>query len=173
MKKLVMALVAMYSLSTVAEAQITVDLSSYEGKYFTCQHPADFEADDDPVIATLFEAEMDDTHHMQISLNDVAIASAQEFKEWTKNNQKNATVFLGEPTGWKVDEPVIKGMSMTMRRVKEQEINEEKVMMCVYEFAKVSPKSKKLFAGEIHFPLSDESTYKPLIDRIVDSLKEK
>ena len=58
-------------------------------------------------------------------------------------------------------------------RIKEEKIYEEKEMMCIYEFAKVSPKSKKLFAGEIYFPLSDESTYKPLIDRIVDSLKEK
>ena len=168
MKKAVTALVAMFTLSTAADAQITVDLSSYEGKYFTCQYPADFEADDDPVLENMFEAEMDETHHMQICLNDVTIASAQEFKEWTKNQQKSATIFSGEHT-----EPVIKGMSMTMRMVKEQKIYEEKEMMCIYEFAKVSPKSKKLFAGEIYFPLSDESTYKPLIDRIVDSLKEK
>ena len=70
-----MALVAMFALSTAADAQITVDLSSYEGKYFTCQYPADFEADDDPVIASMFEAEMDDTHHMQISLNNVTITA--------------------------------------------------------------------------------------------------
>ena len=170
MKKVFMALVAMFALSTVAEAQITVGLASYDGKYFTCQYPDDFEADDDPIIASMFEAVKDDQHKMQISINDVT-KSAQEFKEWV--DYQKAIYSTSEY--WKADAPVCKGQTMTMRRVliKNEDPDAENVKMVAYDFAAVSPKSKKLFTGEIHFPLSEESTYKPLIDRIVASLKEK
>lgn len=172
MKKIFM-MMALMAMTLTASAQ-DAELKTYDCKPFTCQYPADYEADEDPFFDTMFSAEKDETHKMQMSLNDQKIASLQAFKAYTENIKKVNTVFLGEPTGWKVDAPVYKGMTMTIRRVKEEEYDEAgKVMMVAYDFASVGSKTKRLFAGIIRYPLSEDAKYKPLIDKIVASIKEK
>ncbi len=171
MKK-IFAILAFVAMSLTVSAQ-DVALKTYDCKPFTCQYPADFEADEDPFWDTMFNAEKDETHKMDLSLNAVFIKSLQELKAYAENLKKVNTVFMGEPTGWKVETPVYKGMTMTMRRVKEEDIDGAKVMMVVYDIASVGSKSKKVFSGSIRFPLSDEAKYKPLIDKIVASIKEK
>ena len=172
MKK-IFVMMALMAMTLTVSAQ-DAELKTYDCTPFTCQYPADYEADEDPFFDTMFSAEKDETHKMQMSLNDVTIASLQAFKDYTENIKNVNTTFLGEPTGWKVEAPVYKGMTMTIRRVKEEEYDESgKVMMVVYDFASVSPKSKRLFSGDIRFPLSEEAKYKPLIDKIVASIKEK
>ena len=64
---------------------------------------------------------------------------------------------------------------MTMRRelVKEKDFDGEKVKIVAYDFSCVATKSKRLFTGELRIPMSEEAKYKPLLDKIISSIKEK
>lgn len=174
MKKffLMMALAAM---TMTVSAQNAAEFKSWENKSFACQYPGNFEADDpedEGFFKNMFNAETgDEKHKMQISYNDVTKSNEQEFKYYADNLYK---VFSAGGS-YKADAPVYKGLTMTMRRelIKEKDFDGEMVKMVTYDFACVAPKSKRLFTGEISFPVSEEGTYKPLIEKILSSIKEK
>lgn len=171
MKKTVL-MMAFAAMTMFASAQ---GLSSWENVAFACQYPSDFEADEpenEGFFKDIFSAETEDEKRkMKISFNDNTISSAQAFKEHVETIYK----IYSNSEDWKASAPVIKGMTALMRceLVKEKDINGEMVKIVTYNFSSVAAKSKRIFLGEISFPLSEESKYKPLLDQIVSSIKEK
>ena len=174
MKKFFM-MMALAAMTMTVGAQNASEFKSWENKSFACQYPGNFEADDpedEGFFANMFVAQTDDDKHkMQISYNDVTKSNEQEFKYYADNLYK----VFNAGGSYKADAPVYKGLTMTMRRelINEKDFDGEMVKMVTYDFACVAPKSKRLFTGEISFPVSEEGTYKPLIEKILSSIKEK
>lgn len=169
MKKffVMMALVAM---TVSASAQ---GLKTFDGKLFSCQYPADFEAQKQWVDES-FNAKIEDgVEFMDVSLSDngqdMTQAQLKEFAEGMKGLIERS---FGEPTGWKCGDVTVKGKTYLFRAEGVEEVGDEKVPAVKYSFGVVTPK-KNTFLGSLRFQKKDEAKYKPLVDKIVASLKEK
>ena len=53
-----------------------------------------------------------------------------------------------------------------------EEVDDKKVPAVKYSFGILTPK-KNMFLGSLKFKKSDEAKYKPLVDKIIASCKEK
>lgn len=172
MKK-IFSLLVIAAITLTAGAQNN-ELKTFDGKLFSCQYPANFEAQEQ-WMDEAFNASIEDG----IEFFSASVASQdmslQDLKEWGEGMQMMTEKSFGEPTGWKAGQLVIKGKQLTFRSEGEEgddDDEEEKVSAVKYTYCVVTP-DKHTFCGELKFPKKDEAKYKPLFDKILASLKAK
>ena len=95
-----------------------------------------------------------------------------EMKKYSESAKYLIEKEFGEPTGWKCGPTTVKGKQFTFRSEGEEEVDDKKVPAVKYSFGILTPK-KNMFLGSVKFKKSDEAKYKPLIDKIIASCKEK
>lgn len=162
MKKFFM-FVAFAAMCITASAQ---DLKTYDGPHSISQYPADFEpvvfswSDEDGVVIW----KKDDQHSLEIIIQEDFstvddLASNGEYMKGEKEVDIN-----DNPSGWKTGDVVVKGKIMYFRAVKDG--------ICSYGFL-VNFKDDDCFKGEMIFPESEETKYKPMLEKILSTLKKK
>jgi hypothetical protein len=169
MKKLFM-FVALAAMCVVANAQ---QLKTFDGKLFSCQYPAEFEAQEQ-WMDDAFNAKIEDgVEFFSLSVADQDM-DADQLKMWAEGMKGLIEKSFGEPTGWKAGAPVIKGKIVTLRAEGEEDpaCDDNKIPTVKYTFCTVTP-DKKTFCGELKFQKKDEAKYKPLVDKIIASCKAK
>ena len=146
-------------------------LKTFNGKLFSCQYPANFEAQEQ-WMDEAFNAKIEDSvEFLSVSVTDMDM-TVQQLKDWADGMKMMTERSFGEPTGWKAGNVVVKGKQVTFRAEGEEEIDDEKVPAVKYVYCMVTPQ-KKCFTGELKFKKSDEAKYKPLVDKILASCKAK
>ena len=162
MKKFLM-FVVFAALSSTAGAQ---ELKTYDGPKSTNQYPADFEpvvydwSDEDGVVVW----KKDDNHSLEIYIQE-GFSTVDELANNGEYMKKEKSVdFYDKPSGWKAGDVVVKGKTMYFRAVKDG--------ICSYGFL-VNIKNDDCFKGEMIFPESEETKYKPMLEKILSSLKKK
>lgn len=160
-------MLALAAMTLTASAQ----LKTFDGKLFSCQYPANFEAQEQ-WFDEAFNAKIENgVEFLSVSVTDLDMTSEQ-LKEWADGMKMMTESSFGEPTGWKAGAPVLKGKQVTFRAEGEEEIDDQKVPTVKYVYCFVTP-DKKCFSGELKFKKSDEAKYKPLVDKIIVSCKAK
>lgn len=169
MKKILM-MVALVAMTVSASAQ---GLKTFDGKLFSCQYPANFEAQEQ-WLDEAFNAKIEDgIEFMDVSLGDFGKdMTPAELKKYAENMKYMIERSMGEPTGWKCGPTTVKGKMFTFRSEGEEEVDDKKVPAVKYSFGILTPK-KNMFLGSIKFKKSDEAKYKPLVDKIIASCKAK
>ena len=99
------------TMTLVASAQNT-GLKTFDGKLFSCQYPADFEAQEQ-WMDNAFNAQIEDTpNFFSASVSEEEIEYTNEqLKEYGEGMRMLTEKSFGEPTGWKAGPLVIKGKS--------------------------------------------------------------
>jgi hypothetical protein len=167
MKK-IFAILAFAVMTLTVSAQ---GLKTFNGKLFSCQYPANFEAQEQ-WMDEAFNAKIEDSvEFLSVSVTDMDM-TVQQLKDWADGMKMMTERSFGEPTGWKAGNVVVKGKQVTFRAEGEEEIDDEKVPAVKYVYCMVTPQ-KKCFTGELKFKKSDEAKYKPLVDKILASCKAK
>ena len=166
MKK-IFAVLAFVAMTLTASAQ----LKTFDGKLFSCQYPADFEAQEQWLDEAFNAKGTDEVGFLSVSLTDIDMTTEQ-LKRWADGMKMLTESSFGEPTGWKSGATVLKGNMVSFRAEGPVEVDEEKVTAVKYIYCFVTPQ-KKCFSGEMKFKKSDEAKYKPLFDKILTSCKEK
>ena len=162
MKKFLM-FVAFAALCIPASAQ---ELKTYDGPKSTNQYPADFEpvvydwSDEDGVVVW----KKDDNHSLEIIIQEdfSTVDDLASNGEYLKSEKE--VDFYDKPTGWKTGDVVVKGKIMYFRAVKDG--------ICCYGFL-VNIKDDDCFKGEMIFPESEETKYKPMLEKILSTVKKK
>ena len=175
MKK-IFAILAFAAMTLTGSAQ---GLKTFDGKLFSCQYPANFEAQEQ-WMDEAFNAKIEDgIEFMDVSLSDFGMDMTQaQLKEYAEGMKALIERSFGEPTGWKCGAVTLKGKQYSFRAEGEEEVYDSdkdedvKVPAVKYSFGILTPK-KSIFLGSLMFKKSDEAKYKPLIDQIVASIKEK
>ena len=173
MKKFFM-MMALAAMTLTASAQ---DLKTFDGKLFSCQYPANFEAQEQWFDES-FNAKVENSiEFLSVSVSDLDM-SADQLQQWADGMKMMTESSFGEPTGWKADAPVVKGKQVTFRAEGEEEVYDSekeedvKVPAIKYVYCMITPE-KKCFTGELKFKKSDEAKYKPLFAKIIASFKAK
>ena len=167
MMKKILTMMAFVAMTMTASAQ----LKTFECNLFTCQYPADFEAQEQ-WMEEAFNAKSDDEiGFLSVSVSDLDM-TPEQLKDWGDGMKMMTESSFGEPTGWKAGTPVLKGKQVTFRAEGEEEVDDEKVPAVKYVYCFITPE-KKCFSGELKFKKSDEAKYKPLFDKILASCKAK
>ena len=167
MKK-IFAILAFAAMTLTVSAQ---GLKTFDCKLFSCQYPANFEAQEQ-WMDEAFNAKIEDSvEFLSVSVTDMDM-TVQQLKDWADGMKMMTERSFGEPTGWKAGNVVVKGKQVTFRAEGEEEIDDEKVPAVKYVYCMVTPQ-KKCFTGELKFKKSDEAKYKPLVDKILASCKAK
>ena len=154
----VMALVAMFAFSTVADAQ---ELETYTGSNFIIQHPAEFIGEDDDWGAGANLWKMDDSHLLTCWYDDDACKMV-EFEMFAA-----AQKYGMEDKGMTCGEPVINGKICTLRGVKDNQVEYAYV---VYFGVKTD---SECLRGKFRCLVSDEAKYKPIFDTILSTMALK
>lgn len=161
-KTTVMALVAMFAFSTVADAQTPANLVTYSGKEFSVQHPKEYvDVIDDWTPGVVNEWKKDDKHKLTVWAEEEGQATEATLKEWGTIMKDN---YEAKDIDWEVDEPVINGKVLTMRM--------EADGMVQYYYTIVVGGSFN-FTGTMSFLASEEAHYKPIFDAVIASIKKK
>lgn len=169
MKK-VFLFVAFAAMCIAANAQV---LKTFECKLFSCQYPAEFEAQEQ-WMDEAFNAKIEDgVEFFSLSVTDQDM-TVQQLKSWGEGMKGLVERSMGEPTGWKAGALVVKGKTVMFRSEGEEEpaYDGVKVPAVRFSFCTVTP-NKKTFCGELKFQKKDEAKYKALIDKIIASCKAK
>ena len=175
MKKIFM-MMALAAMTLTVSAQ---GLKTFDCKLFSCQYPANFEAQEQ-WMDEAFNAKIEDgIEFMDVSLSDFGMDMTQaQLKEYAEGMKALIERSFGEPTGWKCGAVTLKGKQYSFRAEGEEEVYDSdkeedvKVPAVKYSFGIVTA-TKKMFLGSIKFKKSDEAKYKPLVDKIIASCKEK
>lgn len=169
MKK-IFAILAFAAMTLSASAQ---GLKSFDGKLFSCQYPANFEAQEQ-WLDEAFNAKVEDgIEFMELSLGDYGKdMTVAELKKYSESAKYLIERSMGEPTGWKCGPTTVEGKTFTFRAEGEEEVDDKKVPAVKYSFGILTPK-KKMFLGTLRFLKKDEAKYKPLVDKIIASCKDK
>ena len=175
MKKILM-MVALVAMTVSASAQ---GLKTFDCKLFSCQYPANFEAQEQ-WLDEAFNAKIEGgIEFMDVSLGDFGKdMTPAELKQYAENMKYMIERSMGEPTGWKCGPTTVKGKTFSFRAEGEEEVYDSdkeedvKVPAVKYAFGILTP-AKKMFLGSIKFKKSDEAKYKPLVDKIIASCKAK
>ena len=174
MKKLFM-MVAFAAMTVTASAQ----LKTFDGKLFSCQYPAEFEAQEQ-WLDEAFNAKIEDgIEIMELSLGEYGKdMTPDDMKKYSESVKYLIERSFGEPTGWKCGPTTVKGKQFSFRSEGDEEVYDSdkdedvKVPAVKYSFGILTPK-KSIFLGSLMFKKSDEAKYKPLVDKIIASCKEK
>lgn len=148
-------------------------LKTFDCKLFSCQYPAEFEAQEQ-WMDEAFNAKIDDSiEFFSVSVTDQDM-TVQELKDWADGMKGLVERSFGEPTGWKAGAPVLKGKTVTFRSEGKEDpaCDGNEIPAVKYSFCAVTP-DKKTFCGELKFQKKDEAKYKALLDKILASLKAK
>ena len=175
MKKILM-MMALAAMTLSASAQ---DMKTFDGKLFSCQYPANFEAQEQ-WLDEAFNAKVEDgIEFMELSIGEYGKdMTADELKKYSESVKYLIERSMGEPTGWKCGPTTVKGKQFSFRAEGEEEVYDSdkeedvKVPAVKYSFGILTPK-KNIFLGSLKFKKSDEAKYKPLVDKIIASCKEK
>ena len=169
MKK-IFAILAFAAMTLTVSAQ---GLKTFDCKLFSCQYPANFEAQEQ-WMDEAFNAKVEDgVEFMDVSLGDYGKdMTPAEMKKYAESFKYTIERSMGEPTGWKCGPTTVKGKQFTFRSEGEEEVDDQKVPAVRYSFGILTP-AKKIFLGSIKFKKSDEAKYKPLVDKIIASCKAK
>ena len=169
MKK-IFAILAFAAMTLSVSAQ---SLKTFDCKLFSCQYPANFVAQEQ-WMDEAFNAKIEDgVEFMDVSLSELGQDMTQaQLKEYAEGMKGLIERSFGEPTGWKCGTVTVKGKQYSFRAEGEEEVDDQKVPAVKYSFGIVTPK-KNMFLGSIKFKKSDEAKYKPLVDKIIASCKEK
>ena len=152
------------------------DLKTFDGKLFTCQYPAAYEAQEQ-WLDEAFNAKDKMDLGFDVTIGDDPL-TAQQLKDWGEGMKGMIETSFGEPTGWKASQPVLKGLTLTIRAESEQEVYDEqkeedvKVAQVKITFITVNAQ-KKTFSGSITFLKSEEAKYTALLDKMFASFKAK
>ena len=120
-----------------------------------------------------FDCKLFSCEFMDVSLGDYGKdMTPAEMKKYAESFKYTIERSMGEPTGWKCGPTTVKGKQFTFRSEGEEEVDDQKVPAVRYSFGILTP-AKKIFLGSIKFKKSDEAKYKPLVDKIIASCKEK
>ena len=169
MKKFMM-MMAFAAMCVTANAQ---DLKTFDGKLFSCQYPAAFEAQEQWMDDS-FNAKIEDgVEFFSISVADQDM-TPQYLKDWAEGMRGMVEKSFGEPTGWKAGPAVLKGKTVSFRSegVEDPACDDSNIPTVKITFCTVID-NKKTFCGELKFQKKDEAKYKPLVDKIIASLKAK
>lgn len=167
MKK-IFAILAFAAMTLTVSAQ---NMKTFDGKLFSCQYPAEFEAEDQWDDEAFNAKGKDEVGFLSVSIGDQDM-TVQQLKEWADGMRSMTEKSFGEPTGWKAGAATVKGKQVTFRAEGEEEVDDTKVPAVKYVYLYVTPQ-KKCFSGELKFKKSDEAKYKPLVDKIIASCKSK
>ena len=169
MKKIFM-MMALAAMTLTASAQ---GLKTFDCKLFSCQYPANFEAQEQ-WMDEAFNAKIEDgIEFMELSLGEYGKdMTPAEMKKYSESVKYLIERSFGEPTGWKCGPTTVKGKMFTFRSEGEEEVDDKKVPAVKYSFGILTAK-KNMFLGSLKFKKSDEAKYKPLVDKIIASCKEK
>ena len=167
MKK-IFAILAFAAMTLTTSAQ---DLKTFDCALFTCQYPADFEAQEQWMDEAFNAKSNDEVGFLSVTITDQDM-TADQLKEWADGMKMMTESSFGEPTGWKAGAPELKGKQVIFRAEGEEEIDDAKVPAVKYVYCIVTPE-KKCFSGEPKFKKADEAKYKPLLDKIFASCKAK
>ena len=143
MKK-IFAILAFAAMTITANAQ---GLKTFDCKMFSCQYPANFEAQEQ-WMDEAFNAKVEDgVEFMELSLGeygkDMTLAEMKKYSESVKYLIERS---MGEPTGWKCGPTTVKGKTFTFRSEGEEEVDDNKVPAVKYSFGSLTPK-KNNFLG--------------------------
>lgn len=169
MKKFIM-FVAFAAMCVAVNAQ---ELKTFDGKLFSCQYPAEFEAQEQ-WMDDAFNAKIEDAvEFFSLSIADQDM-NAQELKDWAEGMKGLVERSFGEPTGWKAGAAELKGKTVMFRSEGEEDpvCDDNKIPTVKFTFCTVTA-DKKTFCGELKIQKKDEAKYKALIDKIIASCKAK
>ena len=168
MKKKLFSILAFVAISLTASAQ---DLKTFDGKLFTCQYPANFEAQEQ-WMDEAFNAKIEDAvEFLSVSVNDQEM-SDEWLKEWCEGMRGLTESSFGEPTGWKAGPVQVKGKMAFFRCEGEESVNGDPVPAVKF-IGGLSTPDKKFFVVELRFGKNDEAKYKPLFDKIISTAKAR
>ena len=191
MKVSVMAFVAMFAINTVADAQTKkpvakakavvkagakagaaavqeVEMTSYTGDLFSCEYPADWKSTENTIMDVAFRAK--DGVTMVEASSDWSAFDANDLKDWAAQKKEKKAIW-----SMKGGDVVTKGDISTIRFTGVQEtygsMGLVKNNIVTISFAVNS--NGKTVTGDITYLQKDEAKMKPVVEKILASLKAK
>ena len=191
MKVLVMAFVAMFAIITVADAQTKkpvakakavvkagakagaaavqeVEMTSYTGDLFSFEYPADWKSTENTIMDVAFRAK--DGVTMVEASSEWSAFDANDLKDWAAQKKEKKAIW-----SMKGGDVVTKGDISTIRFTGVQEtygsMGLVKNNIVTISFAVNS--NGKTVTGDITYLQKDEAKMKPVVEKILASLKAK
>ena len=191
MKVSVMAFVAMFAINTVADAQTKkpvakakavvkagakagaaavqeVEMTSYTGDLFSFEYPADWKSTENTIMDVAFRAK--DGVTMVEASSEWSAFDANDLKDWAAQKKEKKAIW-----SMKGGDVVTKGDISTIRFTGVQEtygsMGLVKNNIVTISFAVNS--NGKTVTGDITYLQKDESKMKPVVEKILASLKAK
>jgi hypothetical protein len=191
MKVSVMAFVAMFAINTVADAQTKkpvakakavvkagakagaaavqeVEMTSYTGDLFSFEYPADWKSTDNTIMDVAFRAK--DGVTMVEASSEWSAFDANDLKDWAAQKKEKKAIW-----SMKGGDVVTKGDISTIRFTGVQEtygsMGLVKNNIVTISFAVNS--NGKTVTGDITYLQKDEAKMKPVVEKILASLKAK
>lgn len=153
------SILAFAAITLTANAQ--VEMVTYNGEKFSVQHPkeyADVVDDWDPGVVN--EWKKDDNHKLSVWPDEYSDVKVEDFNYWGNYKKQE---FEEKDEGWKVDDPVIKGKSLTLRMTAGD----------IVQYFYYVVDNGLVFEGKMTFLTSEEAKYKPVFDAVLASIKKK
>ena len=191
MKVSLMALVAMFAINTVADAQTKkpvakakavvkagakagaaavqeVEMTSYTGDLFSFEYPADWKSTENTIMDVAFRAK--DGVTMVEASSEWSAFDANDLKDWAAQKKEKKAIW-----SMKGGDVVTKGDISTIRFTGVQEtygsMGLVKNNIVTISFAVNS--NGKTVTGDITYLQKDEAKMKPVVEKILASLKAK
>lgn len=162
MKK-ILAVIAFAAISMTVSAQVVKDLVTYDGPQFSVQHPKDYKDVVDPWDDAVNVWKKDDNHKLSVWYGDdvTPVDMLKLYGETVKMSKENPDD--GTP-GWKIDDPIIKDNIMILRKVREEFVE--------YDYVVVIQETEA-FTGVFSCMLNEEEEYLPILNKILHTMKKK
>ena len=167
MKVSVMAFVAMFAINTVVNAQ-EVKMTSYAGDLFSFEYPADWKSTENPLKDVAFRA--NDGVTMVEASSEWSAFDANDLKDWAAEMKERKAIW-----SLKGGDVVTNGDISTIRFTGVQEtygsMGLVKNNIVTISFAVNS--NGKTVTGDITYLQKNEAKMKPVVEKILASLKAK
>ena len=162
MKK-ILTMMAFVAIAMTINAQNAVDLVTYDGPQFSVLHPKDYKDVVDPWDDAVNVWKKDDNHKLTVWYGDdvTPVDMLKLYGETVKMSKEDSED--GTPA-WKIDDPIVKDNIMMLRKVRDELVEYDYVVVI---------RDAEAFTGVMSFMLDEEATYLPVLEKILLTLKKK